>query len=113
MNCSESGAGMLVTQGHEWAYTTGLKEYDKRIDELPDDNKEILLLLLKKTWYPRLYETITMNPVDYGDHVVVQVIGFTKEWDDIPTGFEITMKVYDYVKKALEVLELEIDWGDE
>lgn len=100
---------MLVTQGHEWAFTVHLNKYDKRINELSVKNKEILMYILEQEYNPRLYETITLQPVDYGDELQVLVTGFTKEWENIPTGFKIEELVFNYVEKVLDVLELKIN----
>ncbi|AEG18681.1 hypothetical protein [Methanobacterium paludis] len=109
----EYKSGMVINQGHEWAFTVHLKKYDKRINNLDVDGKEILICLLDKEFDPRLYEKISMNPVDYGDHLVVTVSGFTIEWGDIPTGFEIREKIHDYVGKVLDVLELNINFDND
>lgn len=104
----DNGPGMLVTEGHEWTITFDLHDYDERINNLNPGNKEILLCLLEQKWYPRLYETISIHAVDYGDSVKVQVDGFTKKWENIPTGFKMEKEISEFVEKALEILELEI-----
>lgn len=110
MNCDENnGNGMFVTEGHQWAYTVHLKkEHDKRINELNVDNKEVLTFLLEKEFNPRLYETIKMHSVDYGDYLRVCVSGFSKERNNIPNGFTIKEKIYNYVENVLDLLELNV-----
>jgi hypothetical protein len=110
MNCNnESGSGMFTTQGHEWSFTVKLKKYDERINDLSVKNKEILLYILEHEYHPRLYERIKLQPVDYGDELQVLVTGFTKEWMNIPIGFNIKELVYSYLEKVLDVLELKIN----
>ncbi len=106
MNCSENnGQGMSVNKGYKWAITIHLGKYDERINNLDVTGKEILMVLLEKKFDPRLYESISTCPVDYGDYLRVCVSGFATKWDNIPTGFEIEEKIHKYVEKMLDALE--------
>jgi hypothetical protein len=105
---NDTGSGMFVDKGYKWAVTIHLKKYNERINNLDVDGKEILMVLLEKKFDPRLYESISTFPVDYGDELQVTVSGFAQEWDNIPTGFEVEEKIQKYVEKMLDALELDM-----
>ena len=105
---NNNGSGMFVNKGYKWAVTIRLDKYGKRINNLDVDGKEILMVLLEKEFDPRLYESISTSPVDYGDYLCVCVSGFATKWDNIPTGFEVQDKIHNYVEKMLDALELDI-----